>query len=135
MCILRRCGISASSGPDPSRRARIGDADPDRTPTVVIIGGGFSGTMAAAQILRRASQAGLAVKVVLVERRGAIGEGVAYSTRESAHLLNVPAGRIERLARSPGRFRPVGVAGATARCGPPISCPASGTGNTSASRC
>ena len=57
--------------PRPSPRAKIGDGTWDRTPTVVVVGGGFSGTMAAAQTLRRARQAGLAVKVVLVERRGA----------------------------------------------------------------
>ena len=78
--------------------------DPNRTPTIVIVGGGFSGTMAAAQTLRRASQAGLTVKVVLVERRGAIGEGLAYSTRESVHLLNVPAGRMSAWPDRPDDF-------------------------------
>jgi uncharacterized NAD(P)/FAD-binding protein YdhS len=76
----------------------------DRTPTVVVIGGGFSGTMAAAQMLRQASQAGLAVKVILVERRGTIGEGVAYSTREPVHLLNVPAGRMSAWPDRPDDF-------------------------------
>ena len=78
--------------------------DPNRTPTIVIVGGGFSGAMAAAQTLRRARQAGLTVKVVLVERRGAIGEGLAYSTRESAHLLNVPAGRMSAWPDRPDDF-------------------------------
>jgi uncharacterized NAD(P)/FAD-binding protein YdhS/predicted metal-dependent enzyme (double-stranded beta helix superfamily) len=77
---------------------------PKRTPTVVIVGGGFSGTMAAAQTLRRASEAGLTAKVVLVERRGAIGEGLAYSTRESAHLLNVPAGKMSAWPDRPDDF-------------------------------
>src|SRR5262249_44823453 len=76
----------------------------NRVPTVVIDGGGFSGTMAAAQTLRRAHQAGSAVKVVLVERRGAIGEGGAYSTRGSAHLLNVPAGRMSARPDRPGHL-------------------------------
>jgi uncharacterized NAD(P)/FAD-binding protein YdhS len=78
--------------------------DPPGMPAVVIVGGGFSGSMAAAQILRRASQAGLTVKVALVERRGAIGEGVAYSTRETAHLLNVPAGRMSAWPDRPDDF-------------------------------
>ena len=76
----------------------------DRPPTVVVVGGGFSGTMAAAQTLRRASQDGLALRVILVERHGAIGEGVAYSTREAVHLLNVPAGRIEHWPDRPDDF-------------------------------
>jgi uncharacterized NAD(P)/FAD-binding protein YdhS len=78
--------------------------DGDRRPTVVIVGGGFSGTMAAAQALRRAHEAGSAVRVALVERRGAIGEGVAYGTRESAHLLNVPAGRMSAWPDRPDDF-------------------------------
>jgi uncharacterized NAD(P)/FAD-binding protein YdhS len=60
--------------------------------------------MAAAQTLRRASQSGLAAKVILVERRGAIGEGVAYSTREPVHLLNVPAGRMSAWPDRPDDF-------------------------------
>ena len=61
---------------------------PSRTPAVAIVGGGFSGAMVAAQLLRAADGP---LRVVLFERRGALGEGVAYSTRESEHLLNVPA--------------------------------------------
>jgi hypothetical protein len=76
----------------------------DRTPTVVVVGGGFSGTMVAAQTLLRAQEASLLIKVVLVERRGAIGEGVAYSTREPVHLLNVPAGRMSAWPDRPDDF-------------------------------
>ncbi len=60
--------------------------------TIVIIGGGFSGTALAVQLLRRAR--GLALRVLLVERRAEPGRGVAYGTRSPAHLLNVPAGRM-----------------------------------------
>ncbi len=60
--------------------------------------------MVAAQTLRGAGQAGLPVKVVLVERRGTIGEGVAYSTREAVHLLNVPAGRMSAWPDRPDDF-------------------------------
>lgn len=76
----------------------------DRTPTAVVVGGGFSGSMTAAQILRRTHQAGLEVKVVLVERRGAVGEGVAYSTREASHRLNVPAGKMSAWPDRPNDF-------------------------------
>ncbi len=78
--------------------------NPKHMPAIVIVGGGFSGTMAAAQTLRRACQDRLAVKVVLIERRGAIGEGVAYSTQDSAHLLNVPAGRMSAWPDRPDDF-------------------------------
>ncbi len=75
-----------------------------RQSTVVIVGGGFSGTMTAAQTLRQAHKTGLSVKVILIERRGAIGEGLAYSTRETAHLLNVPAGRMSAWPDRPDDF-------------------------------
>ncbi len=88
--------------PEPTSEGQ--QCDPHPTPTIVIVGGGFSGTMAAAQTLRRAHHAGLMVQVVLVERRGAIGEGLAYSTRESAHLLNVPAGRMSVWPDCPDDF-------------------------------
>jgi uncharacterized NAD(P)/FAD-binding protein YdhS len=63
-------------------------APPPSAPVVAIVGGGFSGVMVAAHLLREAVSP---LRVVLIERRGALGEGVAYSTGEPEHLLNVPA--------------------------------------------
>lgn len=90
--------------PLPAFRRDGGHPIANPIPTILIVGGGFSGTMAAAQILRRAHQATSPIRVVLVERRGAIGEGLAYSTRESAHLLNVPAGRMSAWPDRPDDF-------------------------------
>jgi len=56
----------------------------DRLP-VAIIGGGASGTIVAAQLARRG------VHSVLIDGSGRLGKGVAYSTTEPAHLLNVRA--------------------------------------------
>ncbi len=75
-----------------------------RLPTIAVIGGGFSGSMTAAQILRRAAEAATAVCVVLIERRGAVGEGLAYGTRETCHLLNVPAGKMSAWPDRPDDF-------------------------------
>jgi uncharacterized NAD(P)/FAD-binding protein YdhS len=87
------------------RRAQDGrPAAPEHAPTVVVVGGGFSGSMAAAQLLRRATRTGEKLRVALVERKGAIGEGVAYGTRESAHLLNVAAGRMSAWPDRPDDF-------------------------------
>ena len=67
-------------------------------PSVVIIGGGFSGTMLAAQLARRG------VSSVLIAGGGRAGQGIAYSTTENAHLLNVPAGRMGAWADRPDDF-------------------------------
>ena len=52
---------------------------------VAIVGGGFSGTMVAANLARKG------IDSVLIESAGRAGQGVAYSTREPAHVLNVRA--------------------------------------------
>ncbi len=56
--------------------------------TVAIIGGGFSGTMTAVQLMRKAKHP---LKVILIERNERIAKGVAYGTLCPLHLLNVPA--------------------------------------------
>src|SRR5207248_1534557 len=57
----------------------------DREVPVAIVGGGFSGTILAARLARRG------IGSVLIDGSGRLGRGVAYSTTEPAHLLNVPA--------------------------------------------
>lgn len=86
---------SAGTGGEPRRQP---------TPHIAVVGGGFSGTMTAAQLLRRAGQAGVNVQVTLIERRGTVGEGLAYSTTEAVHLLNVPAGRMSAWPDRPDDF-------------------------------
>jgi len=65
---------------------------------VVIIGGGFSGTMLAAELARRG------VGSILIEGGGRAGRGTAFSTPEEAHLLNVPANWMGAWADRPGDF-------------------------------
>jgi uncharacterized NAD(P)/FAD-binding protein YdhS/predicted metal-dependent enzyme (double-stranded beta helix superfamily) len=77
---------------------------PHRPPTVVVVGGGFSGSMTAAQLLRGAERLGMSMRVALVERRGTVAEGLAYSTAEPVHLLNVPAGRMSAWPDRPSDF-------------------------------
>ena len=70
--------------------------------TFVIVGAGFSGTVLAANLLRRppADRA----DIVLIERSGVMGRGVAYAAHEFPYLLNVPAGRSSADSRDPLQF-------------------------------
>jgi uncharacterized NAD(P)/FAD-binding protein YdhS len=60
--------------------------------TIAIVGGGFCGTVLAANLLRRPPA--VATDIILMERGPAIGRGVAYAEREFPYLLNVPAARL-----------------------------------------
>ena len=65
---------------------------------VAIVGGGFSGTILAAQLARRG------IVNALIDGSGRIGRGVAYSTTEAAHLLNVRAEGMSAWAGEPDDF-------------------------------
>ncbi len=80
----------------------VRDRVPADAPTVAIVGGGFSGAMTAAGLLRRRHPAGL--RIALVERRAAAGRGLAYSTPWLAHRLNVPSGQMSALPGEPDHF-------------------------------
>lgn len=60
------------------------------TPVVVIVGGGASGTLVATQLARSARGSGRELTVVVVEP-GELGQGLAYSTTDPRHRLNVAA--------------------------------------------
>lgn len=68
---------------------------------VAIIGAGFSGAALAAALLRRGRDA---PDVVLIERSGAFGPGLAYGTRQGAHLLNVRASNLSASTAEPDDF-------------------------------
>src|SRR3954452_18446271 len=70
----------------------------DREFPVAIVGGGFSGTIIAAQLARRG------IGSVLIDGSGRLGKGVAYSTTEPAHLLNVPAEAMSAWPEEPDHF-------------------------------
>ena len=68
---------------------------------IAIVGGGFSGASLAAALLRGRE---LPLSVVLIERQGGRGRGVAYGTRCGGHLLNVRAQNMSGLADDPLHF-------------------------------
>ncbi|MBC6982845.1 FAD/NAD(P)-binding protein [Caulobacter sp. 17J80-11] len=69
-------------------------------PRIAIVGGGFSGTALAVQLLQRRPEC----EVVLIERSGRFGQGLAYSTDCDAHVLNVRAERMSALRDHPDHF-------------------------------
>lgn len=70
-------------------------------PHVLIIGGGASGVLMAAHLLR---DPGADVHVTLIEKRGEVGRGVAYSARQQDHVLNVAAPGMSAFADDPDHF-------------------------------
>jgi uncharacterized NAD(P)/FAD-binding protein YdhS len=70
----------------------------DRRLPVAIVGGGASGTILAAQLARRG------IGSLLIDGTGRAGRGVAYSTKEPAHLLNVRAEVMSAWSGAPDDF-------------------------------
>lgn len=68
---------------------------------VLIIGGGFSGTILACQLARYCTHD---LTVGVVERKGEPGRGVAYGTAYEHHLLNVTADGMSAFPESPNHF-------------------------------
>lgn len=69
------------------------------TRSIAVIGAGFSGTLLAVQLLRRA---GPADRIYLFGRLGAHRQELAYSTEDSLHLLNV---RVSNMSAIPRRAK------------------------------
>jgi glycine/D-amino acid oxidase-like deaminating enzyme len=84
---------------------------PER-PDVVVVGGGVAGTMTA---LKLAGTPGIG-RIVVLDREGHFGRGLAYSTNKPWHRTNVPSSKMggiddSKQARRSGseRPQPVGV--------------------------
>ena len=71
------------------------------TPTIAVVGAGFSGTLVAAHLLREAHRP---LRIVLIERRKRAGTGLAYGTTDKGHLLNVSAGNMSAFPADPGHL-------------------------------
>lgn len=69
--------------------------------SIVIVGGGASGVLLAAHLLRNADPD---LRVVLVERQGRFGQGLAYSAIDRNHRVNVPARGMSAFADDPEHF-------------------------------
>lgn len=69
--------------------------------SIIIVGGGASGVVLAAHLLKSPNPD---LRVTLVEKRPHFGQGIAYSTLLSAHVLNVSAAGMSAYADDPGNF-------------------------------
>jgi uncharacterized NAD(P)/FAD-binding protein YdhS len=70
---------------------------------VAVVGGGASGALTALHLARQAARAGRPLALSIVEP-GQVGLGVAYSTEDHQHRLNVPAAGMSALPEDPGHF-------------------------------
>jgi uncharacterized NAD(P)/FAD-binding protein YdhS/glyoxylase-like metal-dependent hydrolase (beta-lactamase superfamily II) len=73
----------------------------DSPSTIAIIGAGYSGSLIATHLLKKARRP-LIIK--LIERNHEIGRGVAYSTQDIEHLLNVSVGNMSAFPDDPGHL-------------------------------
>ncbi len=69
--------------------------------SIVIVGGGASGVLLAAHLLRGGTAN---VRVTLIEKRRTLGRGIAYSALQQNHVLNVPASNMGAFADDPEHF-------------------------------
>jgi uncharacterized NAD(P)/FAD-binding protein YdhS len=67
----------------------------------VIVGGGASGALMAAHLLRGEPSP---IRVTIVEKGADLGRGLAYSTANPSHLLNVRAANMSAYAGDPDHF-------------------------------
>ena len=75
---------------------------PRRRPVVAILGGGLSGAATAFHLAR--SLPPQSVDIVVVEPRERLGRGLAYSTTDPAHRINVPASKMTLISNDLGHF-------------------------------
>lgn len=68
---------------------------------VIVIGGGASGVLAAAHLLRQSHGQ---LRVTIIEGRHMLGCGVAYSTEDPGHLLNTRVANMSAYPDAPDHF-------------------------------
>ena len=66
-----------------------------------IIGGGFTGTMTAVQIIEKSTEP---CEIVLINEGGELNKGIAYNPYSEKHLLNVITGKMSAFPDQPDHF-------------------------------
>lgn len=72
------------------------------SPSIAVVGAGASGALLATRLLR--SLNGLAATVRLIDPSPTTGQGVAYSTNDWRHRLNVPSKKMSAFPEEPDHF-------------------------------
>lgn len=91
----------SADAPLPQPVAPVDQQPSPRPPAVAIIGAGFSGTLLALHLIRRCPDQ---VRIHLIERSPRFGRGLAYSTGNLNHVLNVPTSRMSAFHDQPDDF-------------------------------
>jgi uncharacterized NAD(P)/FAD-binding protein YdhS len=86
--------------PKPTAGLRANDLDYPPT-RVAVIGGGFCGAFFAAQLARYSERP---IEITVIEPRALLGGGIAYSTPDPMHRINVPASRMILFPEHPTDF-------------------------------
>lgn len=73
----------------------------ERASRIAIVGGGASGTLVAANLLRMAE---VPLEIELIDESGDFGPGIPYRTPNPEHRLNVPACRMSAWADDPDHY-------------------------------
>ncbi len=73
------------------------------SPTVAIVGGGFSGAAVALHLARN-QEKGREARIIVFEPRAKLGAGLAYDTAEPTNRINVPAGKMSLYPDEPESF-------------------------------
>lgn len=70
-------------------------------PTIAIIGGGFCGSLTLIQL---AKQSHIPLNIILINKGNPHSKGIAYSTYNQKHVLNVPAAKMSAFPDDPDNF-------------------------------
>lgn len=75
---------------------------PTDSTSILIVGGGFSGTLTAIHLLH--STVSQSTSITLVNPTSALGRGLAYRSNDDNQILNVPAGNMSAFVEQPSHF-------------------------------
>lgn len=78
------------------------DKPPRSRPVVAILGGGLAGAATALHLARTLAPG--SAEIVVIEPRESLGGGLAYSSNEPAHRINVPASKMTVISEVPDDF-------------------------------